>query len=251
MRYKKIIGIAIICVITMSIGTSVVKAETATSAKKILPAIKNSFEKKDIRNNKIERREDVKDIRASTTEMLKKAREERREDIKDIRASTTEMFKKAKEEKREIVKNMRVDVFQIRKNALEKELTKTLEYLTLVREKILARITQAESNGRIMTEAKNALSIADDKLAKAKIAVELFKNTVFVPQTNTTSTSTQLNLDKPRKLGDDAIKAVKEARDSLKKVVTTIAGLLGEKNRQATSTQRVNTQNTSTSSSSI
>ncbi len=220
MKFKKITSLVIVCIIAISAGALVVKAEnaTTTSVRKVLPAIKNNFEKNDVRNIMVQQKEVIKDIRASTTEK-----------IREIKASTTMMFKTLKNERREIVRKMRVDTFQIRKAALEKELRTSLTNLTRTREQISERITKAEGAGRNMTNAKAALVIADEKLAKATIAINAFASTTFISSTSTTSTSTEISLDKPRKLGDEAIKAVKIARDSLKTVVQAIAHSMGLK----------------------
>ncbi len=132
---------------------------------------------------------------------------------------------------------MKVDVFAIRKDALIKELTMTLNNLFRIRNKTVDLITRAESKGRDMTKARAQLVIADEKLAKARIAVDVLK-ALSAPVTSTASTTVSVNLDKPRKVGDDAIKAVKDARDALKKVVEFVAQSMGkgDEKRSATST---------------
>lgn len=176
------------------------------------------------------------DIRNTIAEQ----RNERREKI----SSTTTMFKTIKDQKRTVALKMKENIFQIRKMALERELHNALNNLMRIRNQISDRIVKIESNNegtttlRDMTEAKKALIIADDKLAKAKTAVELFTNTVFTKATSTISTTTELSLDKPRKIGDDAIKAVKDARDSLKKVTQLIAHGMGLKVGQMATTTR-------------
>ncbi len=162
-------------------------------------------ERKEIRE---ERREDIKDIRISAKKemgMIKR-------DMKD--ASSTEMFKMMKEKRQEISRTMKREVFEKRKSALIKELNVSLENLTNLRERINNRINTIEAtttNSTRIAEAKTALVIADEKLAKAKSAVAIFS-------TPTASSTEEVDLKKPREVGDAAIKSVKEARDSLKKV---------------------------------
>ncbi len=229
--------------LSLTIGIGSAQAAEPTAGPGAKPVIKADVklqvekvreERKEIRQD---RKEDMKDLRASTTMMLngmRKEGKELREDLRasttmakrDIRASTTEMFKKMKDEKKEMMKNMKKDAFEIRKNALVKQLTLTLENLANIRSRVNERITKLESEGKSMTEAKAALAIADDKLAKAKTAVDSLSS-LSAPTTANTSAAAaadaEVELTKPRQIGDAAIKAVKEARDALKAVVKIIA----------------------------
>lgn len=239
MKLKLLKISTLICIMSLSLGILAVKAEEgSTSTKPPIGQLKakiekaeNQFEKnREVRNIRLE---DKRSLQASTSMIRKEARE----DIRDIRASSTMMFKMKKEEKREIKKEMKIDVFEIRKNALVKELTMTLENLSRLRTRTVEFMTKAEVSGRDMTKAKAQLVIADEKLAKAKLAVDAFK-AIQNPIPNTASTTANINLDKPRKVGDDAIKAVKDARDALKKVVESVAQYMGkgDDKRPATST---------------
>lgn len=233
----KLLKISIlVCMVSLSLGVLAVKAEEGSTSTKppigqLKANIENRLEKnREVRNTRLE---DKKNLQASTSMIRKEARE----DIRDIRASSTMMFKVRKDEKREIKKEMKVDVFAIRKDALIKELTMTLNNLFRIRNKTVDLITRAESKGRDMTKARAQLVIADEKLAKARIAVDVLK-ALSAPVTSTASTTVSVNLDKPRKVGDDAIKAVKDARDALKKVVEFVAQSMGkgDEKRSATST---------------
>lgn len=177
--------------------------------------------------NNVEKRENMKDFKASTT-MIKR----------EIKASTTEMFKKMKDDRKEIVKKMHKNAFEIRKAALVKQLTMTLENLTNIRARINARIIKLETEGKVMTDAKISLATADDKLAKAKIAVNAFATLTVPAATGTATTTVEVELTKPRQLGDVAIKAVKDARDALRNTNVAIAQNmgLGKDKTNATST---------------
>lgn len=215
----------------------------------------NKFEKKDVRNPLVEKAQQLHDLRASTTAEIKDMRREDREDIKDMRASTTIMMREFKGERKEMLKKMQLRAFEIRKNALVRELTSAIKNLTNIRSRIADRITKAEGNGRDMTDAKAKLVVVDGKLAVAKTAVETFVSFNYASSTVsvTASSSAEISLDRPRKIGDDAIKAVKDARDSLKDVVNAIAHAmgLGGGNVTATTTASTTVQvNTSTTTAS-
>jgi hypothetical protein len=259
MKLKTLQILAIVCVMTLSIGILAVKAES-TSTNGFKATIINKFEKKDVRNPLVEKAREMRDIKASTTAEIRDIRREDREEIKDIktssteriremrddsRASTTRMIKEFKGERKEIMKKMQLRVFEARKNSLVRELTGALKNLTGIRSRISERITKAEAGGRTMTEAKAKLVIADAKLATAKAAVDALASYNYASSTITTTasstaTTTEISLDRPRKIGDDAIKAVKDARDSLKDVVSIIAHNMGlgddRKNTTATTT---------------
>lgn len=217
------------CAVALSVAAPAVQAETKAPSLLKAKAEARLEKNSEIRNEKVG---DLKDLRASSTIMMrnlngefKGMRASSTMMIRDIRASSTEMFKKFKDDRKEIMQKMHRDAFEIRKNALVKELNLSLENLTNIRSRINDRIVKLEAEGKIMTDAKASLVTADDKLAKAKIAVDLFASTNFASAT--ASTTVDVSLDKPRKAGDEAIKAVKEARDSFKKVIEAIVDALG------------------------
>ncbi len=194
------------------------------------PPVKSQAEIKleknmEIRNAELmkqqEMRREVKEIKAET-----------KTDLKTLRASSTDMFKRMKDDRKEIKKKMEIRSFEIRLAALVKELKVSLTNLDGISTRIDARITKLEGEGKDLTEAKAEFVIAKDKLAKAKIAVatlEAFKIGSTTPATNA-STTVEVELSKPRVIGDAAIKSVKEARDALKKVIQAIAHSQGNKN---------------------
>ncbi len=175
-----------------------------------------------------------------------------REQMKLAQASSTEaraMFKKdAKDMRADIKKKMEVKQFETRKNALVKELTRALSNLADIVTRIESRITKAESEGRNMTEPKALLVTAIQKIAKAKTEVAAFQALSASSTPSTTgSTTPEVDLSKPRQIGDAAIKSVKEARDALQKVVVSIAHNMGlGKDGTATSTPKKGPKNPGT-----
>ena len=147
-----------------------------------------------------------------------------------IRASSTDMFKRSVEIRKDIKKKMEIRQFEIRKNALVKELYISLSNLSNISSRIASRITKAESEGRTMTEARTLLTTANNKLAEAKVAVAAFES--LAPAT--ASSTVEIDLGKPRVVGDAAIKSVKEARDAFQKVVVAIAHAMGLRNASTT-----------------
>jgi hypothetical protein len=140
----------------------------------------------------------------------------------------TEMFNNFKEQRKEIMKKMKRSAFENRRDTLVKHLRNSLESLANIRGRINDRIINAEKTGRIMTEAKAALVIADGKIAKARVAVDALAvvNTI-ASSTGAVATSTDVDLSKPRQIGDAAIKAVKEARDALRNANVLVAQNMG------------------------
>jgi exonuclease VII small subunit len=154
---------------------------------------------------------------------MKEAIKERLDGIRLIQATSTGMFKKIIGEKKEELKKMKTEAFQIRKEALIKELNIAVNNLLNIASRIESRITKLESEGKILTDARNLLTSAKAKIDTAKINVEALNNMVMpTPRDTNTATSTEIDLSKPRQLGDIAIKSVKEAKDSLMKVVASI-----------------------------
>ncbi len=222
-----------------------VKAEDATvNVKPSLGQIRADIKTKaelnsQNRNNMLQKKEVRQDAKAEV------------KDIGMIRASTTDMFRKGAETRKEIAKKMDVETFEVRKNALVKQLTISLNNLQNIARRIESRIIKAESANRNMTDAKALLIIANDKLAKARIEVAAFQ-AVSAPTANTSataSTTAEVDLVKPRQLGDAAIKSVKEAREAFKRVVTTIAHAMGLGNTASTTIKTEAEANESASTS--
>lgn len=254
----------LLSILTLSSIAYIAKAEegsSTNSTEKIKARLEKSFEKTDLRNKAIELKREIKneranvhasttaqlkairieekEVRASSTERMKELRTENRAELKDIRASSTMMFKELKNEKRVALKNMQLHEFEIRKESLVRELNVSLKNLDNIDVRVNNRIASSTANGKDMTNAKIALATAETKLASAKTLVSAFASLSYASSTVTTGTTTKITLERPRKAGDDAIKAVKDARDSFKLVVVAIAHSLGQK-IEATSTSSIN-----------
>lgn len=235
MKLNKIRIITVLCLVAMvSIFVATANAQEPNPVKKppIRERVEGQLEKSsEIRNTRLETKKEIGDLK----EEIKDERKNERKDIRatttlmmrNYRATTTTMFKKVEGEKRDISKQMKLRAFQIRKDALVKELNFALANLKLISQRIGDRITKTEASGRVMTEAKTALTIANDKIDKAKIAIDNLTAFSITPATNADASTTDISLDKPRQIGDEAIKAIKEAKEALKKVVTTMAHAMG------------------------
>ena len=228
-------------------GDATVEASTEVKTPVTRPTIKaqiqsNIEKNKEARNTELQKMQDArkgfmmerKDVRASTTEMMKVNMEAR----KDMHASTTAammMFKRdmttMKDARKDVMKKMRFDMFEVRRNALVRELKMSLEIMQNIYTRLDSRITKAESEGRSMTEARAALKIANDKLVQAKADVTTLDSIALFPADDSVSmhatTTAEVDLAGPRKVGDKAIQSVKEARDALKKVIDIIAHAMG------------------------
>jgi len=163
---------------------------------------KNAFEA-----IKIDRKDSVAEIRRDMpTSTL-----ERNALIKDIRQN-------ALEERKEVRATYKKDEFTARKTALVARLNAVLTQLTNAYTKISARVKEAESTGKNVGDVPQLLDEAADKIDSARSAVSNLVN--YTPTTNTTSTD--INPEEARKVGENAIQAVKDAHAALKKAITTL-----------------------------
>ena len=240
----KIMVTAFVTAISLSAATA--RAED----KPLNPLRARAEANKEIRNEKYE---NLRDLKASTSAIIKDMRGEFRDDRKefgstsmmvrkDLRASTSEMFRKFKDDRKEIMLKMRKDSFEIRKNALVEHLNFALENLGNIRDRINERISKLDAEGKDTSSAEAKLSIADAKIASAKISIDALVE-LDGDSVNTTATSTaEVELSKPRQVGDAAIKAVKDARDALKEVIQEIVKLVGKgRSMNATTTASTTT----------
>ena len=175
----------------------------------------------------------IKALASTTRAERQDIRDDRREEVKNIREQGREDMRNASSgpERREIRKDMRKDEFAARKNALVKQLNVTLNNLKQIRERISSRIDKASSEGRDMTEAKKLLITADAKISAAELSVTAVLN--FTPTASSTA-STTIDLNKPRQIGETAIKALKDAHEALVAVVRAIAHAMGLGNATTT-----------------
>jgi len=242
----KLYKISIVTIVfSIAISTTVIaNAQTTTPiGERIKAQVETRIEKnKEIRNTELEKRQEVKNTLMERKAEIEDRRieiKDRRIEIKDIkkekldgmkllRASTTDMFKRANEERREVTKNMKMEAFQIRKNALEEHLLVAVNNLTNIANRIEAHIVKVEASRRTLTDAKALLVTAREKIAIAKTDIEALK------ALETADTSTEINLTKPREIGDKAIKSIKDAKESLKKVIVSIAKNMGIGNTAST-----------------
>lgn len=217
----------------MLVGVSSARAEENKKppiAEKIKVNMENRLEKnREIRNVDMARKN------SSSSPMF------RDEKVKNFKAASTTdriIFKREQEnrENREkLAKTMQTKVFETRKKALTRELSGAIKNLDNIAIRIQSRITKAETSGRDMTQAKTLFVDAQNLLAKAKIEVAAFEALNITSSTNTTaSTTAEVDLNRPRALGDAAIKSVKAARDAMQKVVVAIAHGMGLRNATTT-----------------
>ncbi|MEK9200794.1 MAG: hypothetical protein AAB909_02335 [Patescibacteria group bacterium] len=220
----------------MLVSTSSARAEENKKppiAEKIKVNMENRLEKnREIRNVDIARKN------SSSSPML---RDEKAKLLKATSTPDRMIFKRTqenrenKENKEKLAKTMQTKVFETRKKALTKELSIAIKNLDNIAIRIQSRITKAETSGKDMTQAKTLFIEAQNLLATAKVEVAAFEALNITSSTNTTaSTTAEVELTKPRTLGDAAIKSVKAARDAMHKVVVAIAR--GMELRNATTT---------------
>ncbi len=205
------------------IGATTVHAEEASTTVKppLVQKVRESIENRaaknsEIRNNQLQKMEVRMDLKADL-----------RANMQLMHPSSTDMFKKGGEMRSEMAKKMQLKTFEIRKAALVKQLTVSISNLTTLSARIESRIVKSESENRSMTDARTLLVAANSKLEKAKADVAAFEALTASSTPASASTTAEIELTKPRVLGDAAIKSVKEARDAYKKVVEAIAKALG------------------------
>ncbi len=234
---------------------SIAAASVQAEEKPLNPLRARAEANKEIRNEKYE---NLRDLKASTSVIIKDMRGEVKGDIKDmrgefrddrkefgstsmmmrkdLRASTSEMFKKFKDDRKEVMMKMKHDAFKIRKEALVAHLEFVLENLENIADRIETRIEKLDDEGKDTVAAEAKFDVAVDKIAKAKVAVKALAD---LNETET-STDAEVELTKPREVGDAAIKALKEARDAFKEVIQEIVKLVGKGRLNATTTTTIN-----------
>lgn len=158
-----------------------------------------------------------------------------REEVRDIRDEARDNIRAASStlEKREILKEARNDVFKAKQDKLIKELTLSLNNLKQIRTRVSNRIDKAVSEGKNMTEPKRLLVGADQKIKVAEEAIKSLPTMVPPPvpavkNASTTEDNRIVSLEKPRQIGEDAIKKIKVAKDALNAVVVSIAKNMGQ-----------------------
>ncbi|MES2215719.1 MAG: hypothetical protein V4481_00270 [Patescibacteria group bacterium] len=191
-------------------------------------------------------RGDIKDARGDFRDEMKDINKDARDQMKDMRNGSSTLNMNKKEMRQEI----ELKLFNSHKDILVRQLNLALTNLKQIRERVASRITKGEQAGRNMTKAKALLVIADSKISAAQVSINTLANlTVTASSTTATTTATttvNVKLDKPRQLGEGAIKAVKDAREALNEVVKAIAKDMGLHLGNATSTPPVSATTTAT-----
>lgn len=140
-------------------------------------------------------------------------------------ASSSEMSKKDRPDGAPSL----LGIFHGRKQNIVRQLNKAIENLSQIRERINARLQKEISNGKDMTEASGLLVIADTKIETAKQAVQKLSNfasDIKDEQSNASGTPL-VNIDEAKTLAQTATQSTKDAKESLNKVVRSIAHALG------------------------
>lgn len=135
--------------------------------------------------------------------------------------------------RREIINNMNKETAQIRHTALVKQLRLSILNLENAYKVVEGHINKVGEKGIDVNQAKQKLDTAKDKIQVAKTAVESMAK--WQP-TSSVGTST-VNVVKARTIGEEAIKAIKEARESLRSVIENLRSVI-PKNKPASTTPR-------------
>ncbi len=162
--------------------------------------------------------------------------EERKNSIQDIRTERKDMLKNASNTpgaRREIINNMNKETAQIRHTALVKQLRLSILNLENAYKVVEGHINKVGEKGIDVNQAKQRLDTTKDKIQLAKTAVE---NMAKWQPVSAVGTST-VNVVKARTIGEEAIKAIKEARESLRSVIENLRSVI-PKNKPASTTPR-------------
>lgn len=220
---------------------SAIKAKIEADAELRNKTLRDQMQKNEQKYEQLQKKnearvEDRKDTRymASTTKIERKevmddrkdVRDERKSDIEDIRDDRREGMKNASTsaERWGIRREAMFDAFRTRQTAFVAQLQLSIRNLEQISARINDRISKLEQEGKDMTSTKSLMVTAQIKIEAAKIAVGAVAS--YVPPTATSSASS-VDLIRPRSIGSDATKAVREARDALKKVVESLIRIMG------------------------
>lgn len=172
---------------------------------------------------KIDRKDNVAEIRRD----MPTSSRERNALIKDVRQN-------ALEQRKEVRATYKKDEFAARKTALVARLNAVLTQLTNAYTKISARVEEAESTGKNVGDVPQLLDEAADKIDVARSAVSDLVN--YTPTPSTATTSTDVNPEEARKVGEAAIQAVKDAHAALKRAITTLVEIVRQAPAQTSNT---------------
>ena len=115
------------------------------------------------------------------------------------------------------------DFFRVQQANLIDQLTIALTNLQNIDTRIQVKIQDEQNSGVDMTNASELLTAAESKITAASDAIQVIVN--YNPATSTATTT--IDLEKPRQLGDDAIKALNDAKQALNDVVRAIEQAIG------------------------
>jgi hypothetical protein len=124
----------------------------------------------------------------------------------------------------------RLEQFAAMQNNLVEQLTRSIDNLSQIRDRIADRIQTESVDGYDMSTAISLLATADAKIQSAATAAQSID--AYMPTTKLTAesaSSTTIDLSQPRAIGGNAIQAVADAQQALNAVVASIAGSLGVK----------------------
>ncbi|MFA6315135.1 MAG: hypothetical protein WC648_02090 [Candidatus Paceibacterota bacterium] len=227
---------------SVEIGASLDQNTTNIPSAAIREKLRNEIELHNtgstIKSEELKKQESIKDRaellrKQSTTSNAVRARA-------TLNASTSKSISRDDDNRsnqNKLLERIRKDIFEKQKNQLVQQLTRALNNLTQIRERIVSRMEKAEDAGRDMTKAKSALVTADLKFVEAKKALNTlisFSATTTVASTSVTASSSAttsgevlIDINKPRQVGAVVIKALNDTRKALNDVVVAIAHAMG------------------------
>ncbi|MBU6426699.1 hypothetical protein KGQ27_00450 [Patescibacteria group bacterium] len=216
----------------------------------------NAGENNSLRNQMLEQRSSTTDqtveAQASATEERANIKADGLRENAQIHTETANELRDASstQTQREVRQNEHFDMFKNHQDELVSQLSLAVSNLEQIAGRISDRIDTASANGIDMTQAKQLLAVAQNKITVAKAAILSVQN--YTPTAVTASTtanaSTTVDLSKPRRIGSEAIQTIKDARDALIQVVRAIAHAMGLKlGIEATSTMETGSNDSSSS----
>ncbi len=189
--------------------------------------------------------QDIRTIRASTTEAAKGIRAEFREGVKNIQGSTTgsttrAMMKKEVEDRNRALRETRDEARSQIKDKREerrlalidaygermvKRLEATIERLEKLADRIGSRITKVKAAGGNTTAAESALTSANLHLSEATASITSVEHALSQLGTNSAATTTQAHFAAVRGAVTDVRDHIKEAMGFLTISINSLKGM--------------------------
>lgn len=220
------------------------------------------LEQEKLTQNRLEVRGEKKDLNDDSRDGILRngSSTEVRGDIRDAREDGRGEMRNASssDDRKEIRVEMKHEIFKVKFDSVLRQLNLAMDNIKQIRERILSRIVKSEESGRDMSAARSTLAIADVKFVIAQNAIANLASFTPASKTdsvasttsdNASSTTPGVRLDRPRQLGDTAIKAVKDAKEALVEVVKMIAKDMGLKSGDKNDDSRGNATSTATTTS--